>query len=127
MLIKTTQRGVKMAIYLCDGNVVQAKNANELFARRNEETREVKTIWRGKLSEMVEAVVEEFGSIETYARIARSWLNAPVYDGNLLEEGLQLTRGIRRNLERIEELLEGLTLISEKYKGGEFNIDDREV
>jgi len=116
-----------MAIYLCDGEVIQAKSANELFAKRKEETKEVKTIWRGKLSEMVEAVVEEFGSIETYARIARSWLNAPVYDGNLLEEGLQLTRGIRKNLERIEELLEGLTLISERYSGKEFDIDDREI
>jgi len=116
-----------MAIYLCDGEVIQAKNANELLARRNENTKEVKTIWKGKLSELVEAIVEEFSSIEAYARIGRSWLNAPVYDGNLLEEGLQLTRGIRKNLERIEELFKGLTLISEKYNGKEFNIDDREI
>jgi len=116
-----------MAIYLCDGNIVQAKNANELFARRNEETREVKTIWRGKLSELVDALVEEFLSIENYSRIARSWLNAPVYDANLLEEGMQLTKGIKISLARIEELLEALNVVSQKYNGGEFPIDDREV
>ena len=117
-----------MAIYRCDGVTLQARYVNDLPSiKEGKPVEEIKTIWRGKLSELVDALVEEFSCIENYSRIARSWLNAPVYDANLLEEGLQLTRGIRRNLERIEELLEGLTLISEKYNGGEFNIDDREV
>ncbi len=117
-----------MAIYRYDGITIQAKYVNDLLAiKEGKPISEIKTIWRGKLSELVETLVEEFLSIENYSRIARSWLNAPVYDANLLEEGMHLTRGIKVSLARIEELLEALSVISQKYGGGEFPIDDREV
>ena len=117
-----------MAIYRCDGVTLQAKYVNDLPSiKEGKPVEEIKTIWRGKLSELVDALVEEFLSIENYSRIARSWLNAPVYDANLLEEGMQLTKGIKISLARIEELLEALNVVSQKYNGGEFPIDDREV
>jgi hypothetical protein len=121
-----------MAVYKCNGELIRAKNVNS--AIEGKEVKEIKTVWSGKLSDLVTALVGEFESISIYGRLGGYRLDEFTYGYELIEEGLAIIKAIRRNLERAEELLQTLKLAIDTHGHPEtgsvsfaLKIDDREV
>jgi len=121
-----------MAVYKCNDEFVRAENVTS--AIKGKDVKEIKTVWSGKLSDLVTALVGEFVSISIYGRLGGYRLDQFIYSHELIEEGLAITEAIKRNLERAEELLQTLKLAITTHGHLEtgsvdsvLKIDDREV
>jgi len=118
-----------MPVYSYNGTMDYAECVNELDVfKRGKRVKEIKTLWSGKLTDLVTALVGEFSSIEGYGRIASHYADSFTYDDVRISDLLDLVLAIERNLQRARELLETLDYVYHEIKGKKpFEITDEEV
>ncbi len=117
-----------MPIYSYDGTMDCAECVNELdVLKKGERIRNIKTVWSGKLTDLVVALVGEFSSIEAYGRLGSIHADSFVYDATRISDLLDLCLAIERNVKRARELLDALDFISQSKGKRQFEITDEEV
>ncbi len=118
-----------MPVYSYNGKIDCAECVNELqVLKEGEKVKSIKTLWSGKLTDLVVALVGEFSSIESYGRIGSYYADSFTYDDDRISDLLDLTAAIERNLQRARELLETLDYVYHEIKGKKpFKITDEEV
>ena len=117
-----------MPIYRYNGTLDYAECVDELDVfKRGEKVKEIQTVWSGKLTNLVVALVGEFSSIEGYGRIASYLADSFTYDDTKISDLLDLALAIERNLQRARELLETLDFVYHLKGKKPFKITDEEV
>jgi hypothetical protein len=118
-----------MPVYGYNGDIVDyAECVNELeVLKEGRRIKEIKTLWSGKLTDLVVALVGEFSSIESYGRIGSNLADSFSYNDEKISDLNELLVAVERNIKRARELLDTLNFVYQMKGNQILEITDEEV